>query len=333
MKFAAKIFMSALLLVTAVSCRQLKVLPRYDGSSLPARTQINHGTLPHPQYALREDTAFKFGKCVGGLQQDPVDRLRWDTEYLSSAACDGREAGTRGSVEASAFIYRQMRTSGLNPRIQSFKVQGRAGHNVIGEFPGRGEGCIVLLSYYDGVGTKGGSVYPGADSNASGVAAMLELARRLKGQCRQSIIVAALDAHSLSMAGASEFTRSLGNRKIDLVVNIDILGSNLAPVYRFRKDYILCLGGKQFSSKLNSANSSGPDLHMTFDYYGSKNFTQLFYETVSDHRYFKERGVPCVMFTSGITYNTNKSTDTCDILDYDLMNRRVELIARFIKSL
>jgi ABC-type dipeptide/oligopeptide/nickel transport system permease subunit len=59
--------------------------------------------------------------------------------------------------------------------------------NVIGVIPGQGtfmgteEQIIMVSAYYDGLGTDpAGTVYPGANDNASGVAMMLELARLLK---------------------------------------------------------------------------------------------------------------------------------------------------------
>ena len=59
--------------------------------------------------------------------------------------------------------------------------------NVIGVIPGQGhfmgteEQVIIVSAYYDGLGTDlTGTVYPGANDNASGVAMMLELARLLK---------------------------------------------------------------------------------------------------------------------------------------------------------
>lgn len=64
--------------------------------------------------------------------------------------------------------------------------------NVIGVIPGQGhfmgtEDRIIMVSaYYDGVGTDpNGTVFPGANDNASGVAAMLELARLLKTSAYQ----------------------------------------------------------------------------------------------------------------------------------------------------
>ena len=64
--------------------------------------------------------------------------------------------------------------------------------NVMGVIPGQGhfmgteEQVIIVSAYYDGLGTDlTGTVYPGANDNASGVAMMLELARLLKESAYQ----------------------------------------------------------------------------------------------------------------------------------------------------
>jgi hypothetical protein len=75
----------------------------------------------------------------------------------------------------------------LQPR-ESENAQDEAYTNVIGVIPGQGhfmgteEQVIVVSAYYDGLGIDPmGTIYPGANDNASGVAMMLEMARLLKG--------------------------------------------------------------------------------------------------------------------------------------------------------
>ena len=52
------------------------------------------------------------------------------------------------------------------------------GRNVIGLIPGSSTPAkyIIVMAHYDNLGILNGSFYPGADSNASGVAALLEIA-------------------------------------------------------------------------------------------------------------------------------------------------------------
>ena len=83
---------------------------------------------------------------------------------------------------------------------------------------------------------------------------------------------------------------------------------------------------------LEAANR-GPRLDLSYDYYGSEAFTDVFYRRISDQRWFLEAGIPAVMFTSGITEHTNKTSDTPATLDFELLSRRISLIADWIHGL
>ena len=61
---------------------------------------------------------------------------------------------------------------------------------------------IVVGAYYDGLGVMGGKTYPGADSNASGVAALIAVANAVRRDCTDGIIFVAFDARSRDFAGA-----------------------------------------------------------------------------------------------------------------------------------
>jgi hypothetical protein len=109
------------------------------------------------------------------------------------------------------------------------------------------------------------------------------------------------------------------------------LGSSLAPVSKARPDYLIALGGGSWRFSLESA-ARGPRIDLTYDYYGSEAFTDIFYRRVSDQRCFLEAGIPAVMFTSGITQHTNQVTDLPATLDYDLFSRRIDLIATWLRG-
>ena len=116
------------------------------------------------------------------------------------------------------------------------------------------------------------------------------------------------------------------------MISLDQLGSSLAPLHKDRPDYLIALGGSAWRAGLEKANL-GPRLDLGYDYYGSRNFTDLFYRRVGDQRWFLEAGIPAVMFTSGITEHTNKVTDTPDTLNYPLLEQRIALIADWLRSL
>ncbi|MBQ3898169.1 MAG: hypothetical protein II742_06710, partial [Clostridia bacterium] len=81
---------------------------------------------------------------------------------------------------------------------------------------------------------------------------------------------------------------------------------------------------------INANKSSGLGLDIAFDYYGSKDFTEIFYRRINEQRVFLEHGVPAVMFTSGITFNNNKTSDSAETLDYPILRRRIILIFNYL---
>ena len=260
------------------------------------------------------------------------EELRLEVEFFADSLRAGRALGAPGSQAVIFYLTRQLRDAGLQTSVQSFVESGRIGHNVVAVTPGSFSKYVVVSAYLDGLGTLDDTLYPGADANASGLAALLALAREFNdGRKRATgLIFVAFDGHNTNLAGSRAFLERYREvYPISLLVNLDILGSTLAPVNKERPNYLMALGGREFWFNLESASfRAGIDL--TFDYYGSDAFTEIFYRQVSDQRWFLEAGIPAVMFTSGITMNTNKASDTPDTLDYEILDRRIQLIARWL---
>jgi hypothetical protein len=272
------------------------------------------------------------------------DVLRTDVEFLSDTLCAGRAAGTRGNVEAAGYILRRLSALGYEACVQSFEIDSdRVGHNILAgapavngvlnvpnyKSPSKAKPLIMLLAYYDGLGILNGRMYPGADSNASGVAALLSIAERVKG--REDVLMVFLDGHNANLSGAAALRKALKERRISLVANIDIIGSTLAPVDKYWPDFLIALGAERHRLLLEECNK-GLMLHYYHTYYRSRTFTDLFYRRAGDHKDFLADGHHSILFTSGITDNTNKPSDTFDTLDYEVFAKRVEFISRFIEN-
>lgn len=273
--------------------------------------------------------------CLPAGGRERPEELRLEVEFFTDSLLAGRAMGSPGAQTATFYLVRQLRDAGLQATVQSFTADGRIGHNVVAVTPGNFSKYVVVSAYLDGLGTLDGTLYPGADANASGLAALLALAREFNdGRERMTgLIFVAFDGHNADLAGSRAFLeRYRGLYPVSLMVNLDILGSTLAPVKKDRPNYLMALGGREFWFNLESA-SFRADIDLTFDYYGSDAFTRIFYRQVSDQRWFLEAGIPAVMFTSGITMNTNKATDTPDTLDYDIFDRRIQLIARWLRMI
>lgn len=263
--------------------------------------------------------------------------LREEVGILTDSSLSGREFGSGGASGAAFYIAGQLADAGYDVVYQRFESNGRRGQNVIAVTPGNFSSYIVVGAYYDGYGmTSSKQLLPGADSNVSGVVSMLFLARHFSvsppGPSGPGLIFVAFDGHCDDLAGSRAFvSKYLRSYSVSLMVNLDTVGSTLAPVLPERPDYLIVLGGSRYSGSLSMANRS-MGLHLSFDYYGNKNFTDLFYRHAGDQRSFMERGVPSVMFTSGITMNTNRITDIPGTLDYQVMVSRIRLMENWLSS-
>ena len=289
--------------------------------------------------------------------------VRETVRLLTDPDGGGRATGTEGGKKTAFWLESQFRQSGLQPLggayLHGFETEkGRMGRNVIGLVPGSETASryILVMAHFDNLGVLDGTLYPGADSNASGVAALLETGRMFvrMHECGKNyadgIILAALDGKEQSLSGANHLLRvlqeghltepatgrTIGLEDIRLVVNLDQLGTTLAPLTKGNPHYLMMLseaatGHRESALAVNKAQ--GLDLELAWDYYGSKDFTKLFYRRISDQRPFLEAGVPAVMFTSGITLNNNKPWDNADSLDYPVLLRRIRLIFYFIERI
>lgn len=267
-----------------------------------------------------------------------TDSIRARVSELCDSICAGRRSGSIGASRAASLIARRFEQAGLHPYggewYHDFNLtDSLSGRNVVGFVPGTSGKYIVLAAYYDGLGTIDGVLYPGADANVSGVVALELVASLLRRDVRDGVIVVAFDAHHNNYAGAKAFWRELSGSGVKprLMVNLDTIGSTLAPVRARRPRSLMVLGGKKYRSVLEESAALGcVDLH--FDYYGSERFTRLFYSKLGEHSVFLEKGVPAVLFTSGVTFNTNKPTDTPQSLDLEALRSRILCVVRFVSS-
>ncbi len=284
------------------------------------------------------------------------ENLRADVEFLTDTLFHGRRTGTRGANEAAFWITRRFESRGLqmlgSSWSQSFRTaDGTIGHNIVGFLPGnRGAGnqlYTIVAAHYDSFGVVDGRLLPGADSNASGVVAMLSIVdmfakmKELGRSYGNNLIFVALDGREKNSAGAEDLwarISSLSLRdpvdggvirpdRVHSMVVLDILGSTMSPVHPGRDDYLMMLSDGHFTADLVDANKADYlSLDISFNYYGSKSFTKMFHNRIGDQRIFVENGVHCALFTSGITMLTNKEGDTADTLDYEIFKKRIFLI-------
>lgn len=165
------------------------------------------------------------------------EQMLADLRILSADDMEGRDTGAPGGERARAYIVGRMEAMGLATmpvgRLQPFTAQGRtregpksfSGTNIIGLIPGTRvpDRYIVVTAHYDHVGMANGQIHNGADDNASGVATMLELARRLKAEPPEhSVLIVALDGEERGLLGAKHFVQAPPMPLTSVAMNLNL---------------------------------------------------------------------------------------------------------------
>lgn len=166
-------------------------------------------------------------------------QLLKDVEILSSDEYEGRKSGTKGSELSRAYLVKRLKEIGVeaHPNLgkyeQNFDIKGRnsttKGINLVSYVKGKSEDVIVISAHYDHIGIINNEVYNGADDNASGVAALLSLAKYFKqNQPNYTIIFALFDAEEVGLQGAKAFVANppIGLDRIKLNINMDMISHN-----------------------------------------------------------------------------------------------------------
>ena len=204
--------------------------------------------------------------------------------------------------------------------------------NVVGFIPGASDLAIIISAHYDHVGQKDTIYYPGADDNASGVAALLELAEEFTQYkpLKYSLIFLATAAEEYGMLGSSFHVEQpyFNADKVFCHLNIDMISR--CDVKHIDCAYLYCIGQNTpmwLDSLIREADNQFPQC--SFDY--SDNGSNIF--SRSDSQIFYAKGAPSILFFSGFHDDYHEPTDTMDKIDFNIYENRVRLIGEVVKWL
>jgi Zn-dependent M28 family amino/carboxypeptidase len=100
-------------------------------------------------------------------------RLSEDLDALAGAIGERSDVRPQALAAAAQHIERRWRAAGLEPWREEFAVAGKPYANLVAETVGTAGDWLVVGAHYDSVAGS-----PGADDNATGVAALIELSSR-----------------------------------------------------------------------------------------------------------------------------------------------------------
>lgn len=265
-----------------------------------------------------------------------AERYSADVNWLADDARQGRGLGSTGLAEAGKWMEKQFEYIGLepagddggyrhvfgvpiadpsNPHAQKGFVYA---FNVMGRIPGNGEfdGVLVIGAHYDhlGFGDDGSlepdsrAIHNGADDNASGTAALLEVARQMnerRGQLKRDVVFMAFSAEERGLVGASNIVRrppeGLVIENIVAMVNLDMVG-------RLREEKLSVLGG-------DSAEEWNDLVGPLCDHYGFECTVGGDGFGSSDQSAFFAADVPVLHFFTGTHSEYHKPSDDANLIN------------------
>jgi hypothetical protein len=226
----------------------------------------------------------------------------------------------------------------INPTAENIKSKGvMATENVLGLVEGtdKKEEFVVVSAHYDHIGTKNGTIYNGADDDGSGTVAMMEIAEAFAKAKKEghppkrSILFIAFTGEEQGLLGSSYY---VGNALIPLSnivcdLNIDMIG-RIDREHKKAHDYLYLIGSDRISKDLHilSEKTNQSTLNLQLDYKYNSASDPLSLYTRSDHYNFAVHRIPVIFYTSGLHPDYHESTDDLKKIDFDILQKRTQLI-------
>jgi len=257
---------------------------------------------------------------------------------LADKAWEGRMSGKKGNVLATTWVKKYHEDNGLPTEYQKFSIRrlnagphNERGNNftqnlstwIKGSDPSLG--IVVLGAHLDHIGygpsmsrSRRIAIHPGADDNASGTAAIMEVAEALSkmGQPKRTILIQHYSGEEMGLIGSRYYcdnpTFPKNRPSIEkhvAMVNLDMVGYLNQGIYFAGwgggdssidiKRYIQELNGKYtFASGITSRGGGG-----------------------SDHASFYNKRIPVAFLHTGTHPHYHTPTDTADRINYAGMEK------------
>lgn len=299
--------------------------------------------------------------CTPALRNAPTpphadsSAIRRDIEFLASDRLEGRLTGTPGNDSAAAYLARRYRSLGLTELVPEYlqpfdglsaqdahmgRTAPRPTQNVVallrGRDPALRDEYVVIGAHFDHLGRSstsaldpeaGDAIRNGADDNASGTAAVLDLARLLAANPpRRSVIFVNFSGEELGVLGSAWFVNHLpvAPGSIVAMLNFDMVG-------RLRDDKLIVYGtstATELKGIVDSANTASAAAGTAMlrisgggDGYGP-----------SDQSSFYAKDIPVLHFFTDLHQDYHRATDDADKINAAGEARVVDLALRVARA-
>jgi hypothetical protein len=280
------------------------------------------------------------------------NKLKQHIQMLSSDSMQGRLVGTIGEKMAADYIQSQFEelklsplpnhsykhdfsfTYNKNPHSYEISYDTIKGQNVVAYIDNGAKHTFVFGAHYDHLGHNEynlstdpngtGFIHNGADDNASGVAAVLELAKIYSSNIvKESVnfIFACFSGEELGLVGSNALAKTIKSEfpNTSLMINFDMIG-------RMDSTNNLNIGGIGTSPILNDVVKSKKPIafNIVLDSSGVG---------PSDHSSFYYQDIPVLFFFTGLHTDYHKPSDDEHKINYSKMNDIIDYSKAIVDSL
>ena len=304
-----------------------------------------------------------------GLDAITIQATREHVEFLSDDELYGRRVGSAGVLKAADYIASCLKDMGIAPCEESYfqdigidrikeiakagslfpvnRLPGEASfiRNVLGKIEGRNKDeYIIVGAHYDHIGlssdtTLNDRIFNGADDNASGVSAILQIAKAFVATDeipQKTVIFAFWDAEEVGLIGSRCFVALHEDiSTVKSYLNLDMIGRSnndtclqVAFIYsdttfnygqqikEIIEGYKLNLESVTDDNAINRNFSQG--LNINFE---NTNFNlSMEFRQSSDNASFEAKGVPIFFFTTGLHPDYHKTSDHAEKISWAKLN-------------
>lgn len=300
-------------------------------------------------FVVTTETDEQFDSFSAGFAKSTLSRSRLSLTRPEPNPGEGGIVYLAPSVAGKLFNrnfneLKSLASSAVRPVDVVFNASGFTTietENVLGYLEGtdKKDELVVITAHYDHVGKlpgdSGDLINNGADDDASGTAAVMELARifsqaKQEGHGpRRSILFMTVAGEEKGLLGSSYYVSNpvfpLSNTVVNL--NIDMIGRR-DPQHKDSPPYVYVIGSDKLSSELHSINEAMNERYtkMIFDYtYNDENHPDRLYYR-SDHWNFAKNNIPIIFYFDGIHEDYHRPSDEADKIEYDLLTARTRVI-------
>ncbi len=258
--------------------------------------------------------------------------------FLASDELQGRNSGSPGIEKAAVFIEKIFKENSLKPYFISYRDTlsnyEKAAYNIVGVLEGTDPQLknefIVIGAHYDHIGTKspinGDAIANGANDNAAGTTAVLELARYFGNAKtnKRSLVFALFSAEEKGLLGSKHLAKKLKEQEFKLytMLNFEMVGVPMVG-----KDYLVYASGYERSNMADICNGYAGEKLVGF-LPTAKEFN-LFMRS-DNYPFHNEFAVPSQTFSTFDFTNYDhyhKVGDEASLMDF---NHMVTVVNKFI---